>query len=206
MRPVRAALLAASCATTLTGCPEDEELLTHGFVQLEFQRGESQAENPYVGTAQVVATMEYEECLTAFYENNPAMRAEGPDGALVFGREEDGGEGWADRLCQSGQADSQAKCEIVSIDQKLDTVKQMTITYQIEGNLEGYRLLFGPIPTQATAECVAPTSPVVRVGANGAVKGKNGSGSDIWTTESFSPGSAVTGQGAPIRIGAAKKD
>ncbi|MBC8069047.1 MAG: hypothetical protein IAG13_11995 [Deltaproteobacteria bacterium] len=208
MRPVRAALLAASCASTLTGCPEDDELLTHGFVQLAFERGESQDMNPYVGTAQVVATMAYEECLAAFYDNNPGMRAEGPEGSLVFGREEDGGEGWSDRLCQPGQVDSQAQCEIVSIVQNFETVNQVTITYQIEqtgGDIEGYRLLFGPIPTEATADCVPPTSPVVRIGANGAVKGRNGAGDDIWTTESFSPGSAVTGQGAPIRIGAARK-
>jgi hypothetical protein len=205
MRPVRAALLAALCASTLSGCTDDEELLTHGFVQLEFRRGESQDGDPYQGTAQVIATMEYEECLTEFYDTNPGLRAEGPEGALVFGPREDGGEGWSDRLCEGDQVESQAECEIVSIKQNFETVNQVTIVYQITGPLEGYRLLFGPIPTEATAKCVSPTTPVVRIGQNGAVKGKDSSGADIWTTESFTPGSAVTNQGAPIRIGAKRK-
>jgi hypothetical protein len=206
MRPARAALLALLCTLTLGGCPEDEPLLTHGFVQLEFQRGESQPMNPYLGTVQVLATMEYEECLTAFYAANPGLQQGGPDGEAIFGGRDLDGEGWKDRLCEP-HVDTQAECEVIEIDQKLDLVKQMTITYQIKepsGNIEGLRLLFGPIPTDATADC-AMGRPIVRVGANGAVKGKDGAGNDLWVTESFTPPDAVTNQGGPIRIAGAVK-
>ncbi len=92
MRPARAALLASLCTFTFAGCKPDPEVLTHGYVQLEFQRGDSAPSNPYLGTAQVVATMKYEECLTAFYDSNPSFQQGGPDGEAIFGDRDLGGD------------------------------------------------------------------------------------------------------------------
>jgi hypothetical protein len=200
-----AALLLSCVAILLTACAKDPEPLTHGTVALEFHRGESQADNPFLGTATVQVTMEYLECLSAFYDANPSMRQEGPDGAEVFGSKELGGEGWTDRLCHDKRTDQQAKCSILEIDQKLEVVKQLTITYQLEqDNLEGARLLFGPIPTDETAECEAGLDARMRIGVNGA-KGKDGSDNTIWDTEAASPNEVITDQGAPIRIAAARQ-
>ncbi len=177
----------------------------HGFIQLDMQRGESQMDSPYPGTAVVIATLEYQECLNAFYSANVAYQQQGPDGPAIFGGKEEGGEGWADRLCKQGTVRGMAECEIESIEQSIDVVNQLTVTYLIkEPNIEGKRLLFGPIPTEETAACENGELPTVRVGGSGAITGENGNGDRLWDTESFSPPEAVTGQGAPIRIGAAK--
>ena len=204
MRFARELLLLSCFATWSTACGPDPEPLTHGTIALEFHRGESQPASPFPGTVKVIATMEYLECLTAFYDANPGLRQEGPDGAEVFGKKDLGGEGWTDRLCDSKRTAMQAKCEILEIRQQLDVVKQLTITYQIQqDNLEGLRLLFGPIPTTETAECDGGLDSRMRVGSNGAIKGQDSSGNTVWETEAFSPAEALTDQGAPIRIAAA---
>ncbi len=194
-------LLAPALVIPLSGCPEDEEILTHGYVKLEMRRGESQATNPFVGTASVIATMDYDDCLKGFYDANPSLTQDGPEGAKVFGTREDGGEGWADRLCEDGQESSQASCTITELEQQLEKVKQLTITYNITDELENHVLLFGPLPTKATAKCA---DPIVKVSANGAIKGRNGDGDTVWETESFSPNAAVTGQGGEIVVKASR--
>lgn len=185
-----------------TTLPGDE--LTHGFVQLELRRGESQSDDPFVGTARVRVTLEYEACLVSFYEDNPALRAEGADGSLVFGPAADGGEGWRDRLCDATTA-THVDCVVSSIDQTLDTVKRLTVSYSVSGSLEGGVLLFGPLPNLDTAHCDTPTYPSVRFGSESAVEGIDGDGKELWGTESASPATAITDQGAPIRLGIARK-
>lgn len=207
MRFARAALLVPCFASVLVGCADDPEVLTHGSIAFEFRRGESQSDNPFLGTVTVVATMEYLECLSAFYEANPGLRQEGMEGSEIFGSRELGGEGWSDRLCDSNLTSMQAKCTIVEMRQQLDVVQQLTITYQIQtDNLEGLRLAFGPIPTAETADCDAGLDPRMRVGSNGAIKGQDGSENTVWETEAFQPAEAVVNQGAPIRIAAARNE
>ncbi len=203
MRSIRLSFVPVLLAVAfLPGCDEDKEELTHGFVKLEMRRGESQASNPYVGTSTVVATMQYRECLKGFYEGNPDLRQEGREGEKIFGSQELGGEGWTDRLCEPGQVSAQADCDIKSVKQQLDQVQQLTITYTINEELENRVLLFGPLPEKETAGCL---DPIVRVAANGAIKGQDGEGNEIWVTESFSPTEAVTGQGGAIVIRAARQ-
>jgi hypothetical protein len=196
------AVAALALLSSLWGCAKEEEILTHGYVKLELRRGESQASNPYVGTSTVVATMQYRECLDNFYGSNPDLRQTGVEGETIFGGEDLGGEGWADRLCEAGTESQMAECTIAGIDQKLDQVKQLTVTYAITGEAENRVLLFGPLPTKETAGCL---DPIVRVAANGAISGNDGSGNKIWVTESFSPTEAITGQGGAIVVRAARE-
>jgi hypothetical protein len=176
--------------------------LTHGIVQLEFHRGESQPDTPFPGTTRIVATMEYLECLSAFYDQNPALRQEGPDGAKIFGSAALGGEGWLERLC-TPLVDVQIDCEVVEIDQRLEVIEQLTVVYAVSGEIEGGRIAFGPLPTAELAQCEAGLDPRIRVSSNGAVKGTTDDGTVVWETEAFSPAEAITNQGAPIRIAAA---
>lgn len=198
---LRLAPLILATLLPLAGCEEDAEDLTHGYVKLEMRRGESQASNPFIGTSNVVATMAYRECLQDFYEANPDLRQEGREGEKIFGTGELGGEGWTDRLCDKGTEPAMADCTIASITQQLDVVEQLSINYTISGDLENRVLLFGPLPNKVTAGC---ENPIVRVAANGAIKGQNGEGADIWQTESFSPTEAVTDQGGAITVRAAR--
>lgn len=197
------AVAAFALLCSIWGCAKEEEILTHGFVKLELRRGESQASNPYVGTSTVIATMQYRDCLDNFYTANPDLRQTGVEGETIFGGEDLGGEGWADRLCEQGTAPSMADCTVANLDQKLDQVKQLTVTYAITGELENRVLLFGPIPTKETAACV---NPIVRVAANGAISGNNGEGTKLWVTESFSPTEALTDQGGAIIVRAAREE
>lgn len=204
MRFARAALLVPCFASVLVGCAEDPEVLTHGSIAFEFHRGESQESNPFLGTVIVVASMDYQECLSNFYDANPGMRQEGVEGAEIFGGRDLGGEGWTDRLCDTERTSMQAKCTVVGMRQQLENVKQLQVTYQIEtDNLENLRLAFGPIPTAETAECEGGLDPRVRVSPS-AVKGEDASENTIWDSETFTPPEAVVNQGAPIRIAAAR--
>jgi hypothetical protein len=188
----------------LAGCPgEADEELEHGVVWLELRRGDSQADNPYVGTSKIEVTLLYRECLIAFYDANPDYQQYGIDGALVFGKLEDGGEGWQDRLCEIPN-NSRVDCTVDSFRQELAMTKQLTVVYSIEGDPENRELPFGPVPKASLADCEAGGQPIVRVGSNGAVRGIDGSGNTLWNTESFNPSEAATDQGAAIGINAAR--
>lgn len=188
----------------LAGCPSDPvEDLDHGIINIEFKRGQSETESPYDGTTRVEVTLLYLECLISFYEENPDYEQFGPEGALVFGTLEDGGEGWFDRLCDT-ERPGQVDCTVERFRQELDAAKQLTIEYAVSGDIEDRVLPFGPIPEPGLAACDAGGQPIVRVGSSGAVRGLDGSGDVVWATEAFSPSEATTGQGAPITIRAAR--
>ncbi|MBC8068589.1 MAG: hypothetical protein IAG13_09680 [Deltaproteobacteria bacterium] len=103
-------------------------------------------------------------------------------------------------------ADAQIGCEISSINQTLDTVNRLTVTYSVSGMLEGGVLLFGPLPSLGITQCDAPSKPSVRFGSESAVEGIDGDGRELWATESASPATAFTGEGTPIRLGIARVD
>lgn len=200
------AALSILLAAPLAGCnPPAAEELDHGVVWLQLQRGTSQADNPYVGTAKIVVTLLYRECLIDFYASNPDYQQLGPEGALVFGTSEDGGEGWLDRLCDLDNPNS-VDCTVESFDQELDAARQLTVTYAINGDPENHELPFGPIPDAGLAACQAGEQPIVRVGSNGAVRGVDGNGDTLWNTEAFDPPEAATGQGQTIDIRAARSN
>jgi hypothetical protein len=174
--------------------------LTHGVVGLELQRGESQETNPYVGTAVVVATLDYRECLVDFYKANPGLRQDGVEGSTVFGTLDGGGEGWMDRLCDDTR--EHVDCEVAWISQHLDAMVMtgMTVTFDVSGELEGGRLWVGPLPTSETAQCAGGSAAVVGLSS---VAGRDSNGEELWRLEAFSPSEAVTDQGAPITVYAA---
>jgi hypothetical protein len=199
-----AAVLCLLLAAPLTACPGPaDEDLEHGVVWLELRRGESQVENPYVGTAKIEVTLLYRECLIGFYQSNPDYQQYGTDGALIFGKRDDGGEGWLDRLCESPNP-NRVECTVDAFRQELSSATQLTITYSITDDPEDHELPFGPLPKAELADCEGGGQPIVRVGSNNAVRGIDGSGNTLWNTESFIPTEAATDQGQGIRIRAAR--
>lgn len=192
-------------APLVAGCDEEPERLEHGFINVEFKRGQSETESPYTGTSTVEITLLYRECLIAFYEANPDYRIQGVDGEPVFGPRDLGGEGWQDRLCDTERG-GQADCTVTEIVQELDVARQLSVRYELNGELEDRVLPFGPIPTDELAGCAAGGQPIVRVGSNGAVRGLDANGNVVWVTEAFEPSEAATGQGAPITIRAGRSN
>jgi hypothetical protein len=203
-RSKAAAALSLLLLAPLAGCPQEpDEKLDHGVVWLQLLRGDSQADNPYLGTARIQITLLYRECLIDFYAANPDYEQNGVEGSLVFGTREDGGEGWLDRLCESPNP-NRVDCTVESFRQELSTSKQLTVNYAINGNPEHREIPFGPIPKAELAECSAGDQPIVRVGSNGSVRGLDANGNTLWQTESFVPSEAATDQGGRIKISAAR--
>lgn len=172
------------------------EQLTHGKVVFAFRRWEHQAFDPSVGTASVLITMTYGGCLGDFYEANPNFRQAGPDGALVFGGFDLGGEGWRDRLCEPGLIPAQADCSGVFIEQRLDPDEQLTVAYDITGELENRQLAFGPLPTKETAGCLDPS---VRTLVGG-IEGYSEDGAVMWESSSIHAVDALTDQAEAIAV------
>ena len=204
LHPLKAAALCLLLTAPTVACQGgDDENLEHGVVWLELRRGGSQADDPYVGTSKIEVTLLYRECLIEFYDANPDYQQDGTEGASVFGTREDGGEGWADRLCTLSEP-GRVECTVDSFRQELAAAKQLTVTYSVTGEIENRVLPFGPLPTEELAACEASRDPVVRVGSNGAVRGIDAGGNTLWNTESFNPPEAATGQGGTIVIRAAR--
>lgn len=178
----------------------DDGPLTHGFVWLELQRSESQSADPFVGTEQISVRLTYGECLAAFYEAHPELRAEGFEGAAIFGRMGAGAEGWFDRLCSADPGTTEVPCRVKEIEQELDAdVPALVVIYEVVGEVEGRRMRVGPLPTTQNAEC---TRELAVVGF-GTVVGETDGSEDVWTTESFAPTTAIVNQAGPITIRAA---
>lgn len=178
----------------------DDGPLTHGFVWLELERSESQSADPFVGTEQLAVELTYGECLAAFYEAHPELRAEGFEGAAIFGRMGAGAEGWFDRLCSADPGATEVACRVQKIEQKLDAdVPSLVVIYEVLREIEGRAVRVGPLPTTQTAECMGELA-IVGVGV---VVGEGEDNADVWTTESFAPATAVVDQPGPITIRAA---
>lgn len=193
-------LLAGLCATT--GCDETTEPLTHGAVRVEFLRADNEGSSPYTGTVQVVITLDYLDCLIAFYERETTWKQDGPDGFPVYGTFEDGGEGWKDRLCDGSLPDDGrgVDCTVLAIEQELEQSKHLKVTYEVTGDIENRQINFGPLPTTELAACDGTGQPKVRVGTNGAIRGLSGDGNLVWETKSFTPDQAATDQGQAIKV------
>lgn len=198
--PLLLPLLASALA--LPGCPSEDEDLTHGYIKMELRRGQNQAESPYPGTVEIVATVQYDKCIADFYDANPNYQQDGVDGELVFGSEELGGEGWIDRLCDGAEND-QVDCTVLEIRQQLNVQpKHLVVRYKINGpNLETRFLKVGPFPTTETAQCDAGGLAIVRVPGNAAV-GYDANGNQIWVPGTVTPSQAETNQGQRIEINA----
>ncbi|HWB82407.1 MAG TPA: hypothetical protein VG755_45910 [Nannocystaceae bacterium] len=190
-------------SSTSTGGDEGSDIdpsLSHGFVRLHFTRAEGAAGDFFATTDTVIATLSYGDCLSAFYAGNPNLQQYGMAGGPIFGRLAQGGEGWQDRLCAANTAEH-VDCSIVWITQQFDdATKDLTVTYRVHAPLEEGVLLFGPIPTAATAGCAAPT---VEVSGTATVIGQDADEVGLWQLDTSAPNEAMTNQDDPIVIGAA---
>jgi hypothetical protein len=186
-----------------SGCPKTEKEYEHGIVKLLLLPSEAYDSSVFAGTVNIEVSMHYDECLTAYYSMNPDAQINGRDGELVFGPEDLGGEGWQDHLCEvdvGGLID----CQVTLFEQELNmNAHFLTVTYAVSGELQNRIVPFGPLPTAEKAMCMGADLPLVRLSAQGNVRGRDANDDIVWHAESFSPPEAVTNQGAEIRIGAA---
>lgn len=200
MRIASAAAFVFAPLLALTGCEEPPENDTHGFVEVRFARASSETENPYEGTSQVQIQMTYGNCYQQFYATNPNWAIDGEDGALVFGSEEDGGEGWRDRLCGE-DVGGRAECQVSDIQQLLEGDRQrLTVTYSLNGPLESRVLLFGPLPLADLTECDGGLAPRVAIVVGG-TRGLDSDDGQVWqvlstNTNEVAPGDSMTVNGA----------
>jgi hypothetical protein len=172
-----------STPTTTGGGPEDQ----FGFVCIELEVGESVAGDPFLGTAKIQATMFYEPCLIDYYvDKHPEMRADGPadQGGAVFAA-------WKDRLCSEPVAD-RIDCAVESFEQTLNIggvtpLYNLTVTYTDlqPDQLNGRRLLWGPGPLPAFAECDDGQQPFVKLTALPDLVGLDEQGDVLWALQSF---------------------
>ncbi|MEM9455978.1 MAG: hypothetical protein AAGF11_17490 [Myxococcota bacterium] len=205
-RPQAVAALWLLLAVPLGGCPSDPPAtLEHGIVKLQLLPSASEGDtNPFTGTVQVEITLNYQECLLAFYTANPDYQKDGLLDAEIFGTFEDGGEGWKDRLCESDD-EADIDCTVDAFAQEFgDRSNHLRVTYSVTGDIFFREVPFGPLPTASLASCEAGSEPEVRVLNSGAVRGLDGAGTTLWVTDSFDPPSAVTGQGGQIEIKASR--
>lgn len=206
-RPVRlGSALLGLVALCATGCQQEPEDLTHGYIKVQFARSEAAAESPYIGTAQVQITMTYDACFTNFYDANPNWTQEGVEGGPVFGTLEDGGEGWRDRLCDPLDA-GQLRCEVVDIRQVLDVADQLTVTYAVSDDPENRFVKFGPLPLVEEIpefDC-AGGSPRMQIDPR-SMRGLNGGGQVIWQGEALDDDMARPGQGKSIVVKSSRND
>jgi hypothetical protein len=180
------------CASSLlfsTACP-DEPTEEFGFTCIELLQAESEEENPFLGTAEIKATLRYEPCLIDYYTKlHVEERLDAPEGRETFER-------WRERLCNEGVTDPLVPCEVESIDsfgqQLIDagmsSVYQMTITYKVTDAslIRGRNLLWGPGPTESFAECQMGQKPFVYLALPGDIIGLDGAGKPLWQVLSYS--------------------
>jgi len=186
---LRALMLIAGCMVgglSLTSCKE-EETEQFGFTCIELLKGEGLDADPFAGTAKIQVTMSYEPCLIDYYENkHPENRADGPadKGGAIF-------EEWKERLCTES-TDRTVPCEVESFKQTLNSggvvpLYNMAITYTIpkSDEIAGRRLLWGPAPLEAYAECEPGDRPFVRFTGLSDIIGIRGDGTPIWNLQSY---------------------
>lgn len=175
----------ASAGTTESETPTTGEPLpdTNGFVCVAMGVGEGLDTDPYEGTRTVQITLRYDPCLDEYYRNvHPERRLDGPQGMDLFAL-------WKSRLC-SEPVDALVKCEVVGFEQAIPFDGEpatMTITYAIpaDGDLLGRKLLWGPGPLPAAAECMSGDLPSATVVRTTDVIGADEDGKQIWRLQSF---------------------
>ena len=144
-------------------------------------------------------TLNYEQCIFDFYAANPEWRQDGSEGESVFGSLDQGGEGWFDRLCDVDVPDL-VECEVASIEQQLEPIPVLRITYLVSGDLDGRVVPFGPLPTLALAGCADDVLLTVRLTNGNLVVGYDGGNTEIWDGADYAPNIAATDQDDPIVV------
>jgi hypothetical protein len=190
----------SSAGTSTTGFDGD---LQHGFVRVQLQRAADRTEDPFVGTERMQITLNYEQCIFDFYVANPEWAQDGDNGESVFGSSELGGEGWFDRLCNVDVPDL-VECEVASIEQQLDPIPVLRITYVVSGELDGAIVPFGPLPTAALAACEGGTEPTVRLTNGNLVVGYDAGNEEIWDGADYAPAIVATDDAEAIVVDIAR--
>lgn len=173
--------------------------LQHGFVRVQLQTAEGEQRDPFVGTTRMQITLNYEQCIFDFYVANPDWRPDGADGEAVFGAADLGGEGWYDRLCSVDIPDI-ADCDVAMIEQQLEQIPVLRISYTVSGDLDGKVVPFGPLPTAALAGCEGDATPTVRLSNGNLVVGYDEGSAEIWDGADYDPAIAATDDEAPIVV------
>lgn len=167
----------------------------HDFVEVQLLRAADQTSSPFAGTVRAQIRMQYGDCFQQFYAAHPNWASDGVDGAATFGS-------WTGRLCDA-DVDELADCEVAGIVQRLnDSAQDLTVTYDIDGALEGQSLLFGPLPVADLAACPGGFSPRVRLELDG-TGGEDVNGDPLWSISShefseFAPGYTVGMRASPL--------
>lgn len=185
---LRALLCITGCmASGLSLSCKEEESEEFGYTCVELSRGNSVTSDPFVGTYDILVTLNYESCLVDYYtKKHPDQRLDGDLGPAVF-------EEWRTRLCTE-EVPRRIECEIPPQDemgfeqilQETDPKSyQLTIRYRTPdpGNLDGRILLWGPAPLTEYAECAEGLSSFVSL-SNGIV-GRDSDGKLLWHLQSF---------------------
>lgn len=185
---LRALMLIAGCTASglsLSSCKE-EETEENGFACIELRRGEGIDSDPFVGTAKIQVSMSYDLCLQDYYANkHPEFRPDGPAdaGGALF-------EEWKTRLCEEDPQRG-ISCEVESFAQTINPGSvppqyKMTITYNVlDPALEGKRIIWGPAPLEAYAECDPGDRPFVRLTTLNDIIGTNGAGDRLWNLQAY---------------------
>jgi hypothetical protein len=199
MSPPRILALSIGLAASMLACGSDDDDERHGIVKLELQPAQPVSDtfpDPFAGTVQIVATVQYGDCLTAYYADDADRRFDGEIGSALV-------EEWIDRLCDEAiDLEMPIDCTVARIDQHLDGgPAQLEVGYAVTGDLAGRQLAVGPLPNETEARCPGGALPEVHVGA---VRGLDGAGVLLWQGQSVSQTDAVVDQGAAVTIYAAR--
>ncbi|MBL4689230.1 MAG: hypothetical protein JKY37_31850 [Nannocystaceae bacterium] len=168
----------------LAACGGSDPEERHGSIDLDFRNAGGSGENPFAGTATVVASLTYDTCILDLYRS-PSWRVDGTEGQAVFGE-------WAEgELCDR----SEVQCTIDAIEQiPGDGSGVLRVTYAVESEVGNHALAFGPLPTRALTGC----EPTVSISSSTAVAGFDAGGEPLWQIVSFRPSKATTNQGAAM--------
>jgi len=199
MSPSRILALSIGLAASVLACSSDDDDERHGIVKLELQPAQPVSDafpDPFAGTVQIVATMQYGDCLTEHYADDPEQRFDGEIGSALVDE-------WIDRLCSDAiDLEMPIDCTVERITQHLDGgPAQLEVVYRVTGDLAGRELAVGPLPNETEARCPGGALPEMHVGA---VRGLDEAGVLLWQGESLSPTDAVVDQGAAVTIYAAR--
>lgn len=160
-----------------------------GFVCIELVKGEAVEGDPFAGTARIEVAMLFEPCIQDYFAKHPEMGPDGPDdaGGLVF-------KTWKERLCTEDVAD-RVDCTVESIDAAVlvgpNGIEGTTliVTYALPepAELAGRRLLWGPAPLAAYAECDDGLAPYAKLTDLSDVYGIDANDQPLWYLQSFGP-------------------
>ncbi len=174
------------CGQSDSGDSEDLARAGHDFVEVEFQRAASEADDPFEGTATVELEMRYDDCYQEFYAANPNWAIDGEDGSIAFDE-------WTERLCTE-DVGSRAACEVVEIEQyEASGSLRLRVTYDLQGPLDSRRLLFGPLPPSNTVNCAGGAIPAMVLEAS-RTRGLDADGATLWGIATVVPPSMAPGE------------